>query len=232
MLAARGAYVIDADEVARSVLAPGSPGEQAVLERFGPSVKGADGRLDRQALARRVFSQPTERLALEAIAHPLIREQVEARLALLEAGPGLPPAPPAGAEGSAGGSWDEPSGAAGASSALAPAQKVRRSSPIVAVIEIPLLDRPRRHQYRLDVVVLVEAPADLALRRAIERGFSEEDARARLAAQPADEERRAAADRVLNNAGDLSQLEHSVGELWGWLAHKARELADQGREAP
>lgn len=79
-LAARGATVIDADEVARQVLAPGSPGEGAVLEYFGPGVVGPHHSLDRAALARLVFSSPTDRLALEAISHPLIGEEVARRI--------------------------------------------------------------------------------------------------------------------------------------------------------
>jgi len=71
-LAARGAVLIDADAIARSVLAPGGPGTAAVLARFGPGVVAADGFVDRAALAARVFADPGELAALEAITHPLI----------------------------------------------------------------------------------------------------------------------------------------------------------------
>lgn len=181
MLAARGAAVIDTDQVARAVLGPGSPGERAVLDRFGPIVASPEGRLDRRALAEVVFRSAPERLALESITHPLIREAVEASLHDLET---------AGSE--------------------------------VAVVQIPLLDRPRRQDYRLDLVVVVEAPLHLALQRAAERGFSEPDARARMAAQPDPQERRAAADRVVVNDGTLEELEVQVDELWAWLLQRAR----------
>ena len=87
-LAARGAAVIDADQVARDVTAPGSPGERALLEHFGERVtarsgpSGQTGRLDRKTLADIVFSDAAERLALEAITHPLIRAEVLRRVGL------------------------------------------------------------------------------------------------------------------------------------------------------
>lgn len=71
-LAQRGASIIDADAIARSVLAPGGPGTAAVVDRFGAGVVAANGSLDRAALAARVFADPDELAALEAITHPLI----------------------------------------------------------------------------------------------------------------------------------------------------------------
>ena len=81
-----GAQVIDADQVARDVVEPGTPGVEEVARRF-PGVVDASGRLDRTELGRRVFGNPAERRALEAIVHPRIREEVERRLeALARAG--------------------------------------------------------------------------------------------------------------------------------------------------
>jgi len=70
LLRARGAVVIDADQLAREVMAPGSPGLAAVAEEFGPAAIAADGSLDRAALAAIVFSDPARRRALESITHP------------------------------------------------------------------------------------------------------------------------------------------------------------------
>lgn len=64
-----------------------------------------------------------------------------------------------------------------------------------------------------DLVVTVEAPCELRLERAVERGMSEESARARLLAQGDGEERRRAAHRVIDNSGDLARLRHQVDEL-------------------
>ena len=78
MFRALGANVIDADQVARDVVAPGTPGLEEVARRF-PGVVDAAGHLDRVALGARVFGDVTERRALEAIVHPRIREDVARR---------------------------------------------------------------------------------------------------------------------------------------------------------
>ncbi len=71
-LAERGAVVVDADALAREVVAPGTDGLAAVVEEFGAQVLGPDGALDRAALAAIVFADEGRRRALEAITHPLI----------------------------------------------------------------------------------------------------------------------------------------------------------------
>jgi dephospho-CoA kinase len=82
----QGAAVLDADRVAREVLEPGQPALEAVARRF-PGVVGADGRLDRAALGERIFSDPVERAALDAIVHPRIQERIlEATAALAAQG--------------------------------------------------------------------------------------------------------------------------------------------------
>ncbi|WP_298991150.1 dephospho-CoA kinase [uncultured Pseudokineococcus sp.] len=72
-LAALGAVVVDADALAREVVAPGSPGLAAVVREFGEGVLGPDGALDRPALGAVVFADAGRRRALEAITHPLVR---------------------------------------------------------------------------------------------------------------------------------------------------------------
>jgi dephospho-CoA kinase len=81
-LATRGAAVVDADDIARDVTAPGQPAHDAVLARFGDPVRGADGTLDRAALARLVFADPGALAELEAIVHPAVRPAI---LAAIEA---------------------------------------------------------------------------------------------------------------------------------------------------
>lgn len=76
----RGVPVIDADEVARDVVAPGTPGLAAVVAAFGSQILQADGTLDRRGLRDRVFADPAERRRLEAILHPLIQTEIRARL--------------------------------------------------------------------------------------------------------------------------------------------------------
>lgn len=77
---ALGRHVADADIAARTLVAPGSEGLAAVVERFGPGVLGADGALDRRALRERIFREPEAKRALEAILHPRIRAALEAEV--------------------------------------------------------------------------------------------------------------------------------------------------------
>ncbi|MDG2525789.1 dephospho-CoA kinase [Stenotrophomonas sp. HITSZ_GD] len=73
-----GVTVVDADVVAREVVAPG-PVLSRIAERFGRHVLQADGTLDRRALRELVFADEELRLALEAITHPAIRERLQAQ---------------------------------------------------------------------------------------------------------------------------------------------------------
>ena len=70
MLAERGAVVIDADELARRAVRPGTDGLRQVVETFGDEVLGPDGELDRAKLGAIVFQDEERRRALEAIVHP------------------------------------------------------------------------------------------------------------------------------------------------------------------
>ena len=74
--AALGVPTIDADQLAREAVAPGSPGFHAVVERFGPDVLRSDGSLDRAALARVVFRNRAARADLEAIVHPEVYRRI------------------------------------------------------------------------------------------------------------------------------------------------------------
>jgi dephospho-CoA kinase len=71
-----GAVVIDADAVAREVVAPGSPVLREIAAAFGPSVLAPDGTLDRRAMAERIFRDPAARRTLNAITHPPIRRRI------------------------------------------------------------------------------------------------------------------------------------------------------------
>jgi dephospho-CoA kinase len=70
MLERRGAVVMDADEFARRAVDPGTPGYDHVVAAFGPEVRAADGTIDRQALASKVFGDDDARRRLEGIIHP------------------------------------------------------------------------------------------------------------------------------------------------------------------
>jgi len=84
MFAERGAAIIDADAISRSLTAPGGRAIGAIRKQFGEAMIGADGAMDRQAMRARVFSDPQARHQLEAIIHPLVgqitQEQSQAAL--------------------------------------------------------------------------------------------------------------------------------------------------------
>lgn len=71
-LAEHGAVVVDADRIAREVVEPGTPALARIVEEFGPEYVSADGALDRARLGARIFADPAQRLALNAITHPAI----------------------------------------------------------------------------------------------------------------------------------------------------------------
>lgn len=77
LLQKRGLLRVDSDQLARQVVAPGTPGLAAVVARFGDGVLLEDGSLDRRAVARKVFSDEEARRDLERIVHPLIWARME-----------------------------------------------------------------------------------------------------------------------------------------------------------
>jgi len=79
--------VVDADEAARAVVAPGSEGLAAVVGAFGPGVLEISGELDRAGLRQRVFNDPSARQQLEALLHPRIRAWMRERAKAAGAAP-------------------------------------------------------------------------------------------------------------------------------------------------
>jgi dephospho-CoA kinase len=81
ILAELGAEVINADVVGHEVYEPGKPGFDAIVAEFGNDVVGADGRIDRKRLGAIVFGDEAKLARLNAIVHPLIRAEIERRIA-------------------------------------------------------------------------------------------------------------------------------------------------------
>ncbi len=178
ILAELGAVVIDADQIAREVVARGTPGLAAVVDEFGPDLLTPDGDLDRPAMGALVFADPSARKRLEAIIHPLVHR----RSAELEE--------------------DAPPGS-------------------VVVHDIPLLAEVGRAQ-QFDAVVVVDAPTDVQVARMVgDRGWTREDAEARIAAQAPREDRLAIATHVIDNTGSLEDLRRRVEATYAELAARA-----------
>ncbi|HUO86302.1 MAG TPA: dephospho-CoA kinase [Thermoanaerobaculia bacterium] len=196
LLAERGCRVIDADDVVAWLYESGRPGALAVEELFGHEFLDTAGSVDRGRLAGLVFSDPAALHRLEAAIHPLVRRRFE-ELAAEEL---LADGGPGGAEAAAGGGVG------------------------IVVLEATLLVEAGFSD-AFDLVVAVEAPVDVRRARAISRGLSESAADARLAAQGDGAARRAGADRTIDNAGDLADLERSVERLLVDLRRLAAERA-------
>lgn len=183
LLAARGAIVVDSDQLAREVVGVGTPGLAAIADQFGAGMIAEDGSLDRPALAAVVFADSSARRRLEGITHPLVR----ARFAQLQA------AAPAGS---------------------------------VVVNDIPLLTT-RSAAAAFHLVIGVGAPVAVRIERLVDRGLAEHDARARIAAQIDDEERRQLGDVWIDNSGGPPEVRKRANLLWARLAEYAANVQAQ-----
>lgn len=171
-----GAVVIDADALAREVVAKGTPGLAAVVEEFGPQLLTAEGELDRAAMGALVFGDEAARRRLEAIVHPLVFE----RIVELE---------------------------------------TRAPEGAVVVHDIPLLAESGRaagpDRGGFDAVLVVDAPQELQVERMVrDRGWTEAEALARIAAQASSEDRRAIATHVIENTGTREELRRQVEKIF------------------
>ncbi len=179
LLGERGASVIDVDALGREVQMPGGRAVDAVLAEFGPGVRGADGGVDRPALARIVFGDPAALARLTAIVHPAI--DAELALSVAQLGRAEPP-------------------------------------PDIVVLDMAVLAESRLGRGIYKMVVVVEAPVELRIERAVARGMARDDVLARMANQASDEERRQIADVVITNAAGRAELEAAVDDLWRVIA--------------
>ncbi len=94
----------------------------------------------------------------------------------------------------------------------------------IVVLDVPLLTAGTVAFYRLDTVVVVDVPEPVAVARLVEhRGFAEDDARARIAAQIGRAERVAFADLVVDNAGTRRDLDDRIDGVWSELQRRASE---------
>jgi dephospho-CoA kinase len=80
MLRQAGAVIIDADQIARQIVAPGQPAWQEIQQVFGPAIVGPDGQIDREALGKQVFENLHLRRRLEAITHPRVGAEMARQL--------------------------------------------------------------------------------------------------------------------------------------------------------
>ena len=185
LLVAHGARLVDADKVAREVVEPGAPAYQPLVDRFGPGILDADGRIDRPKLAEVAFGDPADLADLNAIVHPAVG------IAMIEG------------------------------------KDAWKGTDHVVVMDIPLLKAMHKELLDLDAVVVVDASAEVRRERLVgQRGMSEEDVAARMAAQPNRQERLEGADFVIDNSGDADHLAREVDRVWAELERLPRRAPE------
>lgn len=173
-----GATVVDADQLARRAVEPGTPA-LAAIGRAWPEVVG-DAGLDRAALRGIAFADPEARARLEEIVHPAVAALRDEAY-----------------------------------------REARTRGERLAVADVPLLFEAGLAD-EFDVVVLVDAPEEVRLRRLVrDRGLDEAEARRMIAAQMPSELKHARADHVLPNTGTLGDLEDRARALWRRLEEQA-----------
>lgn len=172
MFAKLGAVVVDADDLAREALEPGSPLIETVASRFGADAVSG-GIVDRQKLANVVFNDEQALRDLEAMIHPEVARRVQEIYSSLSDGQ-------------------------------------------VLVYAIPLLAELGMKE-RFDAVIVVQCDLETRMQRLHDRGLSDDDIRARIAAQVSDEQRAEIADYIIDNSGDLLALEQQVADVWDSL---------------
>ena len=160
-LRARGAQVVDTDELARQLVQPGEAALAEIQNVFGKKIVSDDGRLRRDELARIVFADSAARKKLEEILHPKIRER-----------------------------W------------LAQMENWRRENHPLAVVVIPLLFETQAGS-QFDKIICVACSAANRQKRLLERGWTPEQIRQRIAAQMPVDEKIARSDFVVWTDGDL-----------------------------
>jgi dephospho-CoA kinase len=100
----------------------------------------------------------------------------------------------------------------------------------VVILDIPLLAEGGRKRSGMAGVLVVDVPEEIALARLVgSRGMTDEDARARIAAQASREQRRAIADVVIDNSGSMDDLAAEVDRAWAWIESRRRE-SDTARQ--
>jgi len=185
-----GAYLIDADVVAREVVAKGGPVYCEIAAEFGPSVLLADGSIDRKALGSLIFSDPARRAALNRITHPAIRGRINELI-------------------------DE--------------YRCAADRPFI-VIDAALLIEGGLYK-ALDKVIVVDAPEQTLIERMrLRDGLTEEQAKARLAAQMPLDEKRRCADYLIDNSGPRQTALEAAARVYAELKEQVcREASADDR---
>ena len=166
----KGFSVIDADDVAHQIIEPGKPAWQAIRDAFGDSVLKADQTVNREFLAKIIFSNDSARNRLNSITHPAIGIEV--------------------------------------------LRQIEACTTPAVFIALPLFRVEHRQIFSLDGAWAVLVSPEIAKKRLVDyRGFSENDAQARIDTQVSNEVRSAIVDKVIWNEGTPAELEQSLNDV-------------------
>ena len=177
-LAAKGAYIIDADQLTHQTMQPNGLAYRAIVTAFGEAILNPDGTLNRPALGKIVFADPAALRQLEQIVHPAVFTLAQREIAQTQA-------------------------------------------PVVILEAIKLLEAQDLIKLCDEIWVITASPETQLRRLREQRGMDEAEARRRMAAQSAQEEKVKRADRVLHNDGDPAELEAQLDQLWATITSQA-----------
>jgi len=164
-----GIQSVDADDVARLVVQPGSNCLHQIHQRHGDEILLKDGSLDRSALRTIIFNQPEERLWLESLTHPVIREEIQTQLS--------------------------------------------KTSSKYALLVHPLLFETKQ-DIICQFVIAIDVSRKVQLQRVMSRDqISQESAEKIIATQLSNDERIDRADLVLENSGNIDEMNAKVSKL-------------------
>ena len=206
LLAARGARVADADAIGRALTAPGGAGASAVRTALGDWTASADGGMNREAVRRKVFADPSLRKKLEAVLHPLIRTETIRILS-------------------------EPTGRVGRSGRVGRVGRTKKNGDGdgagYGILSAPLLLESGALTDLCDRILVVDCDLDLRAARAAARdGTDASEIRLIASAQLSRGERLARADDIVENNGGMAELELRVSELHRKYERLARDKAE------
>ena len=199
LLRERGAQVLDADRVTHELQAPGQPVYHAIVAEFGPGILSAPaGLIDRRALGAIVFANPAALQRLEQIVHPAVRERITAWLAEIPR---------------QGDKETKRQGGGDSVISRSPDLPVSLSRSVAVIDAIKLLEGGWKQI--CDAIWVVTCPPEQQLARLIStRGMREDEARARITAQPPQADKVAQADVVIDNSGSLEATCQQVEAAW------------------
>ena len=181
LFVARGVQLVDTDQLAHELTAAHGLAMPPLIAAFGDEIADAQGALDRRLMRQRIFSDPAAKQQLEAILHPMIRQQASERC-------------------------------------------LAATSPYV-ILAVPLLIESGDYQSRCDRIAVVDCPESLQIERVMQRsGLTREEVLRIMQNQATRASRLAAADDVIENAGERQTLSAQIEKLHAdYLARAAKK---------